>query len=305
MEIIPVIDLKGGAVVRARMGRRDQYRPIATPLSPTSDPVDVARGLLALHPFATLYIADLDAIAGAGDNRAALTRLKAEFPRLTLWVDNGIADRGRAEDWLARGWGQLVLGSETQADAALVRHFAGDARVTLSLDFRGDVVSRSAGAVGRYRLLAAKGDRHDAGAGRQRRRTGPRPALQHPRCRRGKGRLRRRGRARCRRPRGLAARRNCRRAGGVMPARRATERRGHRRALIAPHASGGLGRERMLDLVALGDHLGDLRLALDGARDRFLGGPVVVVLDLLVVGGFPVDEHADADEQIVGLVLPG
>jgi HisA/HisF family protein len=137
VEIIPVIDLKGGAVVRARMGRRDQYRPIATPLSPTSDPVDVARGLLALHPFATLYIADLDAIAGAGDNRAALTRLKAEFPRLTLWVDNGIADRGRAEDWLARGWGQLVLGSETQADAALVRHFAGDARVTLSLDFRG------------------------------------------------------------------------------------------------------------------------------------------------------------------------
>jgi uncharacterized protein related to proFAR isomerase len=36
MEIIPVIDLKGGLVVRARMGQRDRYRPIETPLSPTS-----------------------------------------------------------------------------------------------------------------------------------------------------------------------------------------------------------------------------------------------------------------------------
>jgi HisA/HisF family protein len=137
MEIIPVLDLKQGAVVRARMGQRDQYRPIETPLSPTSDPVDVARGLLAVHPFATLYVADLDAIAGRGDNHAALARLRAAFPRLTLWVDNGICDCRRAEDWLAAGWGQLVLGSETQRDATLVRHFAGDARVALSLDFRG------------------------------------------------------------------------------------------------------------------------------------------------------------------------
>ena len=135
MEIIPVIDVMGGVVVRARMGQRDRYRPIATPLSATSDPVDVARGLLAIHAFKTLYV--LDAIAGSEDNGAALMRLKAEFPQLTLWVDNGICARGRAQRWLAAGWGKLVLGSETQVDAALVRHLAGDSRVALSLDFRG------------------------------------------------------------------------------------------------------------------------------------------------------------------------
>jgi phosphoribosylformimino-5-aminoimidazole carboxamide ribotide isomerase len=137
MEIIPVIDVMGGVVVRARMGQRDRYRPITTPLSPTSYPVDVARGLLSVHPFKTLYVADLDAIAGREDNRAVLMRLKAEFPQLTLWVDNGICERGRAQTWLEAGWGNLVLGSETQVDATLVRHFAGDTRVTLSLDFRG------------------------------------------------------------------------------------------------------------------------------------------------------------------------
>ena len=132
-----MLDLKQGVVVHARMGRRDEYRPIETPLSPTSDPVDVARGLLRVHPFATLYVADLDAIARNGDNHAALARLRAAFPQVTLWVDNGICDCCSARDWLEAGWGQLVLGSETQRDCTVVHHLAGDARVVLSLDFRG------------------------------------------------------------------------------------------------------------------------------------------------------------------------
>jgi phosphoribosylformimino-5-aminoimidazole carboxamide ribotide isomerase len=138
MEIIPVLDLKGGVVVRARMGERHLYAPIATPLAATSDPLDVARGLLAVHPFATLYVADLDAITGSGDNSAALRCVKLACPGVSLWVDNGIADPSAAARWLDAGLGSLVLGSETQADAALVRDLAADDRVILSLDFRGD-----------------------------------------------------------------------------------------------------------------------------------------------------------------------
>jgi phosphoribosylformimino-5-aminoimidazole carboxamide ribotide isomerase len=138
MEIIPVLDLKGGVVVRARMGERHLYAPIATPLAATSDPLDVARGLLAVHPFATLYVADLDAIEGSGDNRAALRRVTRGCPGVSLWVDNGIADASAAARWLDAGLGSLVLGSETQADATLVRSLAADDRVILSLDFRGD-----------------------------------------------------------------------------------------------------------------------------------------------------------------------
>lgn len=136
MDVIPVLDLKGGTVVRARMGRRDQYRPIATSLSPTSDACDVARGLLSIHPFPVVYVADLDAIERNGDNRVVLRLLRSEFPHVMLWVDNGLADLAAAEDWLAGGLGHLVLGSEAQADGELVRHFAADDRVILSLDFR-------------------------------------------------------------------------------------------------------------------------------------------------------------------------
>jgi phosphoribosylformimino-5-aminoimidazole carboxamide ribotide isomerase len=138
MEIIPVIDLRDAAVVRARLGRRDEYLPIQTRLSSTSDPVDVARGLLSVHPFRTLYVADLDAIEGKRENHASLARLKSAFPDLAFWVDNGILDLGAARTWLASRLGHLVLGSETQVDDTLVREMAHEERIVLSLDFRGD-----------------------------------------------------------------------------------------------------------------------------------------------------------------------
>jgi phosphoribosylformimino-5-aminoimidazole carboxamide ribotide isomerase len=138
VEVIPVLDLKGGVVVHARMGMRDQYRPIETPLSTSSEPVDVARGLLSIYPFRTLYIADLDAIEHKGDNDTVLERLRSEFSHLTLWVDNGMADPELAARWLEAELGHLVLGSETQVDDALVRRLAGHDRVALSLDYRGD-----------------------------------------------------------------------------------------------------------------------------------------------------------------------
>jgi phosphoribosylformimino-5-aminoimidazole carboxamide ribotide isomerase len=137
MEIIPVIDLKDGLVVRAHMGQRDQYRPIETPLSPTSDPVDVVRGLLSVFPFRTLYVADLDAIERTGDSGSILMRLKATFPQLDLWIDNGCAQARAARVWLDGGLA-LVLGSEAQTDASLVKALKNDPRVILSLDFRGD-----------------------------------------------------------------------------------------------------------------------------------------------------------------------
>jgi len=136
MEVIPVLDLKEGAVVRARMGRRSQYRPIETPLSSTSKPDDVACGLLSIYPFKTFYIADLDAIERTGDNDAELAHLKAKFPNLTFWVDNGVADLASAQRWLDADLGHLVLGSESQRDNHLVRYFSRSERVILSLDYR-------------------------------------------------------------------------------------------------------------------------------------------------------------------------
>ena len=138
MEVIPVIDLKDGAVVHARMGIRSAYTPIETPLSPTSRPIDVARGLLSIFPFKKFYVADLDAIENKANNHEVLKRLSVEFPQLVFWVDAGISDVRHAQRWLEAGLGHLVVGSETQRDSELIRYLYRNNRTILSLDFRGD-----------------------------------------------------------------------------------------------------------------------------------------------------------------------
>jgi len=135
-----VIDLKGGVVVHARRGDRARYRPIETPLSPTAAPLDIVGGLMALHPFRRLYIADLDAIGGTGDNRADVVAIKRDFPALDLWVDRGIASAEAARAWLAGGLGPVVLGSESvrDLDTVLAAIATGGEGAVLSLDFRGE-----------------------------------------------------------------------------------------------------------------------------------------------------------------------
>src|SRR5258708_8750383 len=109
MDLIPVPGLRGGIVVGAKRGERDQYRPLESPLSPTSDPVDVMRGLYSVYPFRTLYVADLDAIMGTGNNEAVLRRLKAEFPAAVFWGGNGGSGQPAGPHWVDAGRGDLVV----------------------------------------------------------------------------------------------------------------------------------------------------------------------------------------------------
>jgi phosphoribosylformimino-5-aminoimidazole carboxamide ribotide isomerase len=141
VEVIPVIDLKDGQVVHAQRGERDSYRPVRSQLCRGSEPVDVVAGLLAVYPFATLYIADLDAIQARGNSTASIRRIRQSFPALRLWVDNGLADPVACRDWLAQDLSDLVLGSEAQRDRAILHSLSdGDARrhLILSLDYKDD-----------------------------------------------------------------------------------------------------------------------------------------------------------------------
>ena len=136
MQIIPVLDLKMGQVVRAEGGKRDSYRPIVTPVSDTSEPFDVARGLLLLHPFRSFYVADLDAIEGRGDNFSAIRKLNGRVE--SVWVDAGVKDDEAILRLLTQDHVRVVIGSECQTNASLLQRFSGNPRVALSLDFFAD-----------------------------------------------------------------------------------------------------------------------------------------------------------------------
>lgn len=147
MEIIPVIDIRMGVAVRAVAGRRADYRPLDTPLSATCDPRDVARGLVALHPFSALYVADLDAIEGRGNNRAGIAAIALAIAPARVWLDAGFRDSRRAKPILPANV-DLVLGSETLGRAEDAAPQEDRSRMILSLDFA------ESGFLGDPRLLS-------------------------------------------------------------------------------------------------------------------------------------------------------
>ncbi len=117
MQIIPVIDLKGGRVVHARGGDRAAYAPVQTPLAVGSDPVSVVAGFLRLYPFKTLYVADLDGIMEGAPDVRTLQALRAAFPDLEIWLDMGVPDAGMmGEHFQKLARIRPVIGTESLRD---------------------------------------------------------------------------------------------------------------------------------------------------------------------------------------------
>ncbi|MCS6850571.1 MAG: HisA/HisF-related TIM barrel protein [Gemmataceae bacterium] len=137
MLVLPVLDLKSGLVVHGRGGRRHEYRPIVTPLSATAQPVDVARGFDRHFGLREMYVADLDAIAGAVP--AWKTFAALQEAGFVLWVDAGVRAPPQARALFERGVEYVILGLETLAGPDVLRAVVaelGADRLVFSLDLR-------------------------------------------------------------------------------------------------------------------------------------------------------------------------
>jgi phosphoribosylformimino-5-aminoimidazole carboxamide ribotide isomerase len=136
MRVIPVLDLMAGQVVRGVGGRRHEYRPVVSRLTPSCRPVDVAEAFRAHFGLSELYLADLDAIAGAPPDLRAYATLRQRGFR--LWVDAGVRDAMTAAPLADAGIEGIVVGLETvvgaAALAAVCREYG--ERVVFSLDLK-------------------------------------------------------------------------------------------------------------------------------------------------------------------------
>lgn len=141
VKVIPVIDVRHGVAVRAVAGDRQTYRPLETPLATSPGPEAIAAGLMALHTFPVIYVADLDGIEGRGADRSLASRIAATASsRAEVWIDSGAtaleeraisAEAPTIRDVLGSesGWTPASLGALTRMQRS---------RIVLSLDFRGD-----------------------------------------------------------------------------------------------------------------------------------------------------------------------
>ena len=139
MQVFPVIDVKNGRVVHARGGQRGSYQAINSPLAEGSDPVAIAEGLMALHRFEVLYVADLDGISDASPDLAMIQNLTRALPEIELWVDNGANTPAGVSDLLKHKRVKAVIGSETLQHADDLANLCAQHRscIVLSLDFNG------------------------------------------------------------------------------------------------------------------------------------------------------------------------
>jgi uncharacterized protein related to proFAR isomerase len=140
MLLIPVIDLMGGQVVRARRGERRAYQPIVSMLAPGSEPVTLARALCDHCASRHLYLADLDALMGGAPQAALLRELLDALPGVELWLDAGFADVPAAQALLRRS-GEArrivpVFASESLRSHDALGAVAGRDDAILSLDRR-------------------------------------------------------------------------------------------------------------------------------------------------------------------------
>jgi phosphoribosylformimino-5-aminoimidazole carboxamide ribotide isomerase len=87
--LIPVLDVLNGQVVRAVSGRRSEYRPVVSKLTTSTDPVEVAKALLAMTGAGELYVADLNAITGMPIVSKG-ARGVLENCSVPTWLDAGI-----------------------------------------------------------------------------------------------------------------------------------------------------------------------------------------------------------------------
>jgi phosphoribosylformimino-5-aminoimidazole carboxamide ribonucleotide (ProFAR) isomerase len=131
---IPAIDLKGGAVVQLIQGERLAIKD-----------ADVFRWVERFARFPKVQVIDLDAAMGSGDNLALVRRIAG---RLSCRVGGGVRTVARAEELLAAGAQQVIVGSSLfkngQPDLGFARALAdavGPERVIAAVDSRaGQVV---------------------------------------------------------------------------------------------------------------------------------------------------------------------
>ena len=132
-----MIDLKDGLVVAARQGQRHLYQPVATPLCLEPELAAVTRSYLSVFPFQTFYLADLNAIAGAGNNHHLIAQMLATWPDLNLWIDSGLQPFAVPHRATSARRVRHVLGTETGLTFEQLEYYTRESDCILSLDYHG------------------------------------------------------------------------------------------------------------------------------------------------------------------------
>ncbi len=148
------MDIQNGIAVHAVRGRRNEYRPLKSVICGSADPLAVAWAFKACG-FEDLYVADLDAITGKGDNFAVLEEI-AEKTALKLMVDAGVSGLDRAQKLFQSKVSKAIVGTETLPSLYFLKQMLqcfGSEKVVVSLDMKNGRVLSASKSVASLKVL--------------------------------------------------------------------------------------------------------------------------------------------------------
>jgi len=131
--------------VHAVKGKREEYGELKSALSLSSQPTNVAFTFKSLG-FSELYIADLDAIMGKGENLAVVKEI-AEETGLHVIVDAGVSSFRQISRLFQLNASKVIIGTETLFNLDFIKgaitRFKSE-RIVVSLDLKlGQIISKS------------------------------------------------------------------------------------------------------------------------------------------------------------------
>lgn len=135
MDLIPVLDIRQGEVIRGQAGQRENYQPNTSLLLQTAEPVATCHALIRHFRPKMMYVADLDGIERDEPQFELIERLAA--CSVELAVDAGIESLERARRLLSLGVRKVIIGLETLPRLDMMQQFVlelGAHQVIFSLD---------------------------------------------------------------------------------------------------------------------------------------------------------------------------
>ncbi|MHA1731356.1 MAG: HisA/HisF-related TIM barrel protein [Promethearchaeota archaeon] len=138
MQLIPVMDIKGGIVVHGKGGSRDRYPPVPRSFCSDPRPLTVARTYRERFGFTRLYVADLDAIETGVRSFDYLEPIKRELG-MEIFIDAGVNNEEDARFYIDKGVEKLIIGTETLESLDQLRELVGVIpiqKLLVSVDFK-------------------------------------------------------------------------------------------------------------------------------------------------------------------------
>lgn len=135
MDLIPVIDLMRGQVIRGHAGQREHYRPNVSHLVASADPLQTCQALVRHFRPHIIYIADLDGIQHQQPQLDVLETLAR--CDVDLAVDAGTASLEQALALIRIGVRKVIVALETLPEMDRLHEFVavlGAEHVLFSLD---------------------------------------------------------------------------------------------------------------------------------------------------------------------------